>query len=67
MEQSKIALAETDMQFLHPVMPGEEVRVRGEKLYFRFNKLKAAVYLYREDGVLACKGEIAGMFKPGAS
>ena len=64
--QASIALAETNMQFLQPVPPGEEVRVRGEKIYFRFNKLKAAVYLYREDGVLACKGEIAGMFKPWA-
>jgi 3-hydroxyacyl-[acyl-carrier-protein] dehydratase len=59
-----VAMTEAQMEFLMPVYPGERVRVRGEKIYFRFNKLKAKVRLYREDGELACRGQIAGIFKP---
>ncbi|MDM9631690.1 3-hydroxyacyl-ACP dehydratase FabZ family protein [Robiginitalea aurantiaca] len=56
-----IAMTESQMEFLKPVYPGEKVRVRGEKIYFRFNKLKAKVRLYTADGTLACKGQIAGI------
>lgn len=56
-----IAMTESRMEFLHPVYPGQEVRVAGEKAYFRFGKLKAFVRLYTDEGVLACRGEIAGM------
>lgn len=65
LRHASVALSETSMQFLHPVYPGEEVRVTGEKLYFRFNKLKASVRLYTADGTLACNGHMAGMLKSG--
>ncbi len=58
-----VALTETQMDFLKPVFPGDLVSVQGEKVYFRFNKLKARVRLYRGDGQLACRGLIAGIFK----
>jgi 3-hydroxyacyl-[acyl-carrier-protein] dehydratase len=58
-----VALTESQMEFLKPVFPGERVTVRGEKVYFRFNKLKAKVCLYRADGQLACRGMVAGIFK----
>jgi 3-hydroxyacyl-[acyl-carrier-protein] dehydratase len=61
---SAVAMTESEMEFLMPVYPGDRVRVQGEKVYFRFNKLKAKVRLYRADGELACRGEIAGIFKP---
>lgn len=60
-----VAMTESEMEFLKPVYPGEVVKVRGEKVYFRFNKLKAKVHLYTADGTLACKGRIAGVFKSG--
>ena len=65
-ESAAVAMTESEMQFLLPVYPGERVRVEGEKVYFRFNKLKAKVRLYRADGELACKGQIAGIFKSAA-
>lgn len=60
-----IALAESKMDFLKPVFPGEEVRVIAEKAYFRFGKLKSRVLLYTQQGELACRGELAGMIVAG--
>ncbi|MGB5191078.1 3-hydroxyacyl-ACP dehydratase FabZ family protein [Robiginitalea sp.] len=62
-EGGAVALTESQMEFLKPVYPGERVQVRGEKVYFRFNKLKAKVRLYNANGELACRGQIAGIFK----
>jgi 3-hydroxyacyl-[acyl-carrier-protein] dehydratase len=56
-------MTESEMEFLKPVYPGERVRVRGEKIYFRFQKLKAKVFLYTANGELACRGQIAGIIK----
>ena len=56
-----VALAETKMDFLRPVLPGEEVRVIAEKVYFRFGKIKSRVHLYTENRELACRGELSGM------
>lgn len=61
--QPQIALSGSEMEFFLPVFPGETVKVVSEKQYFRFNKLKCLVRLYRGDGALACKGVIAGMLK----
>ena len=63
-ETRAIALSESQMDFLKEVLPGETVRVRGEKVYYRFGKLRARVNLYKEDGVLACKGVLSGMVIP---
>lgn len=60
-----VAMTETEMQFLKPVYPGERVHVRSEKVYFRFHKLKAKVQLFKANGELACRGQIAGLFKSG--
>lgn len=59
-----LALAESSMEFLHPVYPGERVEVIGEKVYFRFGKLKVKVSLKSADGHMACRGELAGILKP---
>jgi 3-hydroxyacyl-[acyl-carrier-protein] dehydratase len=60
-ESRAVALAETEMNFLQEVLPGEKVRVQAEKVYYRFGKLRAKVRLYKEDGTLACKGVLSGM------
>ena len=62
-EGAAVAMTESEMEFLKPVFPGERVRVRGEKVYFRFQKLKAKVFLYTANGELACRGQIAGIIK----
>jgi len=58
-----IGLTSTDMEFLHPVFPGEKVTVTSEKMYFRFQKLKCKVTMENAKGNVVCKGTIAGMFK----
>lgn len=64
-ENSQIALSSSQMQFLLPVYPMETVRVRSEKIYFRFQKLKCGVRMYNSQGKLVCKGELSGMLKNG--
>jgi 3-hydroxyacyl-[acyl-carrier-protein] dehydratase len=56
-----LALSEAQMEFLKPVYPGEQVRVEGKRVYYRFGKLKSSVRLYNEAGELACRGTISGM------
>lgn len=58
-----MALAESHMEFLAPVYPGEEVLIMAEKIYFRFGKLKSRVALYNKTGELACRGELSGMVR----
>lgn len=58
-----MALAESHMDFLAPVYPGEEVRIVAEKKYFRFGKLKSRVQLFTGNGELACRGELSGMIR----
>ena len=61
---SGFALTEDHMEFLRPVYPGETVRVRATKVYFRFGKLKAQVSMYTNDEKLICKGTLSGMLIP---
>lgn len=59
----KIGFTSSEMEFLAPVLPNEEVIVRAELVYFRFHKLKCKVKMYDTKEQLVCKGTIAGMFK----
>ncbi len=59
----QIALTSTEVDFYHPVFPGEKVIVKSEKEYFRFNKLKCKVEMFNSVGELVCRGKIAGMLK----
>lgn len=61
LENPKIALSSTQIDFYIPVYPGERIKVVSTKEYFRFQKLKCAVEMYNEAGKLVCKGKIAGM------
>ena len=62
-KKSKIALTSSEMEFLLPVFPKEEVTVESKKIYFRFNKLRCKVHMYNQRGELVCKGVIAGILK----
>ncbi|RZJ33365.1 MAG: hydroxymyristoyl-ACP dehydratase [Flavobacterium sp.] len=57
----KIALTSTEMEFLKPVAKLEEVIVKSEKIYFRFNKLKCRVTMYNSLNEEVCTGTISGM------
>ena len=63
-EVAGIGMSEAQMEFLHPVYPGDTVKVTAVRQYFRFNKLKVAVKLFNEQGLLACRGQLSGRFKP---
>ena len=56
-----VALSSSEMEFLKPVYPNETVKVIASKVYFRFHKLKCDVKMYNQNGVLVCKGTLAGM------
>ncbi len=59
-----VALTNSEMEFLLPVLPEETVMVKSEKVYFRFNKLKCKVKMFNAEGKLVCRGIIAGILKP---
>lgn len=59
----KVALAESEVEFLIPVYPKETVTVTSEIVYFRFNKLKCKVKMTNSKGELVCKGMLSGMIK----
>ena len=59
----QIALSSTEIDFYKPVYPDETVRVKSQKEYFRFHKLKCAVEMYNAKDELVCRGKIAGMLR----
>lgn len=60
-ENVAFGLTSTAIDFLRPVFPGEKVTAYGEKVYFRFGKLKCRVSLKNEAQEEVCNGTIAGM------
>ena len=63
LNEVKISLTSSEMDFFIPVYPSEKVIVKSEKEYFRFNKLKCKVQMFNERGELICRGKIAGMMQ----
>ncbi|GAA4271516.1 hydroxymyristoyl-ACP dehydratase [Aquimarina gracilis] len=60
-EQWSVAMTNSDIHFQKPVFPGEKVTVIGEKVYFRFNKLKCTVTMFNSEELIVAKGVVAGM------
>ena len=54
-------LTDVDGEFLKPVVPGDKVVVKGEKVYWRRNKYKSKASLYLENGELAASAVISGL------
>ncbi|MDC6351469.1 hydroxymyristoyl-ACP dehydratase [Zeaxanthinibacter sp. PT1] len=59
--ETAFALSSSEMEYLIHVLPGEQVKVRSEKIYFRFGKLKCKVWMWNAEDKLVCKGVLAGM------
>jgi 3-hydroxyacyl-[acyl-carrier-protein] dehydratase len=57
----RFAFTHAEVSFLRPVLPGEEVSVQSEKLYFRMGKLKCRVEMTSEAGERVSHGTMAGM------
>ncbi|MFA5321217.1 MAG: beta-hydroxyacyl-ACP dehydratase [Smithella sp.] len=49
------------VEFKSIVSPGERVIIKGKKIYFRRNIIKASVSMERESGEIICFGELSGM------
>ena len=64
LNQIKLAMTSTNVEFLKPVLPDEKVIVEAEKMYFRFNKLKSSVKMYNLSRDVILQGEIAGVILP---
>lgn len=58
--QPAIGMTSSEVNFYHPVFPGEMVKVTAEKIYFRFGKLKCKTSLWSNDR-LVCDGVLSGM------
>lgn len=49
------------VEFKQIVSPGERVIIRGKKIYFRKNVIRAEVSMERENGEIICFGELSGV------
>ena len=62
-EAEKLVTFFTDVsvEFTGLVRPGDRVRIKGEKVFFRRKKLRSRVEMRLEDGSVVCSGELSGM------
>jgi 3-hydroxyacyl-[acyl-carrier-protein] dehydratase len=60
MPMSLFSLAD-GIEFKKIVSPGERVIIKGKKIYFRRNIIKASVSMERENGEIICSGELSGV------
>ncbi|MFY0599800.1 MAG: hydroxymyristoyl-ACP dehydratase [Cyclobacteriaceae bacterium] len=52
----------TNVDFLKPAYPGDELKVSSNKIYYRFGKLKCTIECHNlTTNELVCKGEFSGM------
>ena len=59
----ELAFTSAEVDFLQPVLPGEEVRVEAQKKRWRLGKLTVDTVMYNQEGKLVCKGTLSGMIK----
>lgn len=69
LERSEVAktvtlFTESNVEFSRIVRPGETVRVKAEKVFWRRRKLKSSVTLELGDGTVVAQGTVAGMGVP---
>jgi len=60
-EPFRVAFSSSQVDFLKPVYPGQQVWVQSEKIYFRFGKLKCKVQMKDTNDEILCQGELSGM------
>ncbi len=52
---------EVESEFFNPVMPGDTVIIRAEKIWWKRMKLRSKVEMTFEDGTIVARATIAGM------
>lgn len=51
---------DSEVEFLQPVLPGQTIIVRGERVFWRRNKIRSRIQLFR-DGQLAAQSTASGL------
>lgn len=59
--EGQMAFSESQMEFLRPVYPDDILTIRAELIYFRFNKIKTKVRVFKEAETLVAKGSLSGI------
>jgi 3-hydroxyacyl-[acyl-carrier-protein] dehydratase len=52
---------EAEAEFLRTVRPGERVTIRGERVFWRRNKLRARIEMFAADGALVAATTASGL------
>ena len=52
---------EAESEFMRPVLPGETVTIRGERLFWRRHKLRSRIEMFGPDGVLVAQTTASGI------
>ena len=52
---------EAESEFMRSVLPGETVTIRGERIFWRRNKLRARVEMFAADGTLVAQTTASGL------
>ncbi len=52
---------EAESEFLKAVLPGETVTIRGERIFWRRNKLRARIEMFAADGTLLAQTTASGL------
>jgi 3-hydroxyacyl-[acyl-carrier-protein] dehydratase len=63
-EKLVTVFVDANVEFTGRVLPGDRVRIRASKVYFRRRKLRSQAEMRLEDGTLVCAGTISGMGVP---
>ena len=52
---------DAESEFLKSVLPGETVTIRGERIFWRRNKLRARIEMFAADGTLVAQTTASGL------
>ena len=52
---------DAQVEFLAPILPGERIIIRAEKMFWRRIKIRSKVEIHTEDGKLVASGIVSGM------
>jgi 3-hydroxyacyl-[acyl-carrier-protein] dehydratase len=66
LKRARVLFTDSEVEFSHPVLPGQSVRVTAQKVFWRKRKLKSAVTMTLEDGTIVASGYVAGVEVSGA-
>jgi 3-hydroxyacyl-[acyl-carrier-protein] dehydratase len=55
---------EANVEFSGIVRPGDHVRVRSERVFYRRRKLRVRAEMALDDGTVVCSGELSGIGVP---